>query len=522
MTLTVTDLFCGAGGSSQGAEEAGTQLALGLNHWRRAINTHSANFPHAEHDCADVSVCDPRYYPTTDLLIASPECFPAGTLILTSRGPVPIEEVAVGDLVLTHRGRWRAVTTTVTTTKPTVIARGHGHYGLETTPEHPIWSRRGYRKWDNSIRQYRREWDAPAWSPVVGMDPASGDGVWWATPTTAHPLPVPPIPGRGMDLARPEFWWLVGRWLGDGSVRIRERSSEITIACGNHEADDLQLRLDSWTPASARCGFDELRWRRRKVRTATLFETGHDELARWLVTHFGRHAYGKTIPGWALTLDGKHRDALLEGYLSADGETNDRGHRAQTASKRLAIGVRLLAESLGHRVSLGHYDDQRNVIEGRTVKVRPYYVVRWLHKEQRAWTTTTEQHAWSRIREIKDGRQCTTVYNLSVAEDESYVAEGIVVHNCTAHSYANGVSRKLARRSLLEVPDPAAERSRATMWDVVRFMEAHRYQAVIVENVINVRDWELFEAWLHAVRSVRPGYHAETVYLNSMVAWPTP
>jgi integrase len=81
MTLTVTDLFCGAGGSSQGAEEAGGQLALGLNHWRRAIDSHAANFPHAEHDCADISVCDPRYYPATDLLIASPECFPAGTLI---------------------------------------------------------------------------------------------------------------------------------------------------------------------------------------------------------------------------------------------------------------------------------------------------------------------------------------------------------------------------------------------------------------------------------------------------------
>jgi site-specific DNA-cytosine methylase len=32
MTLTVIDLFCGAGGSSHGAEDAGTRLALGLNH----------------------------------------------------------------------------------------------------------------------------------------------------------------------------------------------------------------------------------------------------------------------------------------------------------------------------------------------------------------------------------------------------------------------------------------------------------------------------------------------------------
>ena len=55
MTLTVTDLFCGAGGSSLGAELAGGTLRLGLNHWERAIETHATNFQHADHDCEDVS-----------------------------------------------------------------------------------------------------------------------------------------------------------------------------------------------------------------------------------------------------------------------------------------------------------------------------------------------------------------------------------------------------------------------------------------------------------------------------------
>lgn len=32
-------------------------------------------------------------------------CFPAGTLIITKRGFVPIEDVVVGDLVLTHKNR---------------------------------------------------------------------------------------------------------------------------------------------------------------------------------------------------------------------------------------------------------------------------------------------------------------------------------------------------------------------------------------------------------------------------------
>lgn len=74
LDVTVTDLFCGAGGSSIGAEAAGARLRMAANHWSMAIETHAGNFPNADHDCADVSQVDPRRYPTTDVLIASPEC----------------------------------------------------------------------------------------------------------------------------------------------------------------------------------------------------------------------------------------------------------------------------------------------------------------------------------------------------------------------------------------------------------------------------------------------------------------
>jgi len=75
MTLTLTDLFCGAGGSSSGAEQVpGVRVRMAANHWSLAIETHNTNLPHADHDCADVSQVDPRRYPRTDILWASPEC----------------------------------------------------------------------------------------------------------------------------------------------------------------------------------------------------------------------------------------------------------------------------------------------------------------------------------------------------------------------------------------------------------------------------------------------------------------
>ena len=72
--ITATDLFCGAGGSSLGAEAAGVTLRLAANHWHRAIEVHQQNFPDAAHDIADISQVDPRRYPATDILLASPSC----------------------------------------------------------------------------------------------------------------------------------------------------------------------------------------------------------------------------------------------------------------------------------------------------------------------------------------------------------------------------------------------------------------------------------------------------------------
>lgn len=74
MGLTFTDLFCGAGGSSTGLVAAGYDLRLAANHWQRAIETHAANHPDADHLCADVNNYDMRRLPRTDVLWASPIC----------------------------------------------------------------------------------------------------------------------------------------------------------------------------------------------------------------------------------------------------------------------------------------------------------------------------------------------------------------------------------------------------------------------------------------------------------------
>ena len=80
--LRVADLFCGAGGSSTGiaqfCEAVGLRLDLvAVNHWERAVETHAANHPTANHFCQDLTRLKPgEAVPggKLDLLVASPEC----------------------------------------------------------------------------------------------------------------------------------------------------------------------------------------------------------------------------------------------------------------------------------------------------------------------------------------------------------------------------------------------------------------------------------------------------------------
>jgi DNA (cytosine-5)-methyltransferase 1 len=90
------DLFCGAGGTSTGlllaCNEIGAQLdLLAINHWNIAIDTHTANHPHAQHLCESLDNVDPRKVVEggrLNVLVASPEC----THHSNARGGRPVSD----------------------------------------------------------------------------------------------------------------------------------------------------------------------------------------------------------------------------------------------------------------------------------------------------------------------------------------------------------------------------------------------------------------------------------------------
>ena len=135
----------------------------------------------------------------------------------------------------------------------------------------------------------------------------------------------------------------------------------------------------------------------------------------------------------------------------------------------------------------------------------------------------TALNHWDKALESHNANHPDTVHvQADIKEtDPRYIATSDILWaspECTNHSVAKGKKRITNQADLFgdTLPDEAADRSRATMWDVPRFAEVHRYRAIITENVVDAAKWVMFEAWLMAMKSL--GYEHKIQYLNSMHA----
>lgn len=373
-------------------------------------------------------------------------CFPAEVTVLCERGLVPISDVVVGDRVLTHECRWRSVTEVGHRDAPTVAISGHGHPALEVTAEHPFLSRK--QKTYPHNKRGRRLFEDREWVPAGEM----ADRVW-ASPAV-FPEAEPP---SDLNLT-PELAWVLGYWLANGAGYITKRGhGRISLSAPTRLVPEVESRVRS---AGFACSVQPA------AGACSEIVFGGTTLVGTFKEHFGRYSHGKTIPAWLLGSHEKYRTAVLDGYLAGDGWAYTAEGRAprnepRTVSRALAIGVKLLAQSLGGTGTL--YSRQLN----------RRWIVHQHSDPRREWQLrltmghTQQQQIWrqgdllfSVARKVLAG-PIQTVYNISVDEDESFVADGIVVHNChhtatKAHSY-DYPSLGIVRDGRSDLPGPLAQ-----------------------------------------------------------------
>ena len=367
------------------------------------------------------------------------ECFPAGALVCTRRGQVSIDEVIVGDEVLTHKNRWRRVTATSKKTRPTVILCGQGHPGLEASTHHPFWAAQtvpapSYYMIDDGrasrgFVRNKRFVEPEQWIPACEME-----GKWWSSPLTFPPHPQIPSfrsPGEHGELSVPpckqdcdDFFWMVGLWIAEGSVG----DHQVYFSIHQKEVPYVQERLE-------RLGLRTSVYYLKHNLGANVVVQNARILGDWLVEHCGKGAHNKEIPVWVLGLRKEWRKALLEGLVYGDGfEDPDERYEAgrwklTTVSKKLSVSTRLLALGLGYSVSW-YWNPPRkvpSVIRGREVKPTGFYQIVGDTKGQ--GFTHNQQYRYTAVRKVTETGEEKELYDLTVEEDHSYLIDGIYCSN---------------------------------------------------------------------------------------------
>ena len=338
-------------------------------------------------------------------------CLAAGSLVLTrERGYVPIESINLGERVLTHEGRWQPVIgKQCNGDRPTIDVCAQGVARLRVTADHKLWTR--IASGDKAKKSAAT--NDPRWVPAN------------ETLGSYLNLKLPPVEDSALTTHE---WWIVGRYLGDGHRGGHKRSGkrggvgQFLISCSHEEAPALIARLGEHAGHRAKITATQIALKnlRRSVR---------DVMGRC-----GRGAAGKRLPGEAVMLAPEKAEALLSGYLSADGHHVGRHDRwtASSVSRALLLGMALVAQRARGVVASVYAGrpERTGTIEGRQVAMAQDWVFGFRNSDgyrKSGWIG--RDGAWKKVRKLEEAVMAE-VWDISVAEDASFTAEGAIVKNC--------------------------------------------------------------------------------------------
>lgn len=343
-------------------------------------------------------------------------CFTKGVVVLTKEGYKPIENIKVGDEVLTHLGRFRKVLRVGSKVSDDLVEVAIvGRNKIVCTADHPFPLLKPHRHKDGTYY-----FDLPQKTHI--KDGAGMYAQVIATDSNDFGVEIPTLP-KVYDAKAKDIYELCGWYVGDGYIRgWKGKNKKAIILCLNHK--DIEV-------FNSRFG-GKIKY--TIARSAGIFKVQIccTKFALFLHDHFGELAHGKKIPMWAYRAS--VREAFLKGYFQTDGCLTRKGHGVQwsTVSQALAYGV---ADLVGDTSVTNANVPPTTIICGRTVNQRPFYTVchndASNHFHKVGMFDAVKVRSVTRLEGVKD-----TVYNIEVDEDHTYVVNGIVTHNCQSISVA--------------------------------------------------------------------------------------
>ncbi len=389
-------------------------------------------------------------------------CFTKGTTIHTNPDFKPIEEIKVGDRVLTHTGEYKKVYHTqvrpYTGELYKVSAHGNPNEIIEVTEEHPVLTvRRKYPRERN--KKWKVEWikakDLKKLDYIVTpknkvvnsqefIEMEIADKRKGKTPKMTVRIP-----------STKDFFRLAGYYLAEGSI---SNGYYLNFSFGSHEKEYIK---DVKTLLKRVFGVKKTYDPEHKINHGISVVVSSVKLARIFESLFGKGSSNKKIPYWMILETPEKQKELILGLFRGDGNYYNKNTKANgwlkeifrinTTSQKLARQTKDILLRLDIAAFLNSRDrskDNRKTMY--TIGITGEYMKKFgdlvgikirekIYGKKRATMFYIDKdYMYSPIKNInKKYVKNLDVYNFSVEDNESYIANNVAVHNCSAPKYSS-------------------------------------------------------------------------------------
>lgn len=389
------------------------------------------------------------------------------------------KDIAVGDMVLTHKGRYRPVTNIIVTKNREDIfsLKVNGRMTrINLTGNHPVltnlgWVRTDELNPDKHLVATNGDIEYTPVDSVIDFSKTMNEKFIVSDGLVKKPLTKKNQSKLGKQYSDnyaniknsiaidEELAWALGLWFAEGSLTRNGKTMSgirITLAPDEEAIGDKWLSIME-TKFNIKGGKYEGKANRpdapktKKSRWWTY--TLHSNVIGDFFASFGNGCKEKIIPQNWTNLPIEKLKCLMNGVLLGDGSVRKNSCKLTLANPKLLLQVYEIGLKLGMEMSLQMQD--KPSIYGKTAFV--YTIVFRNYK-----LTRSVNHAAAGIRfndgliyapiiEHKKTDMVSDVYDFTVEEDHSFSASGVILHNCNGSWIPDSIEGMATKNSELAI-----------------------------------------------------------------------
>lgn len=339
-----------------------------------------------------------------------------GTRILTELGAKPIEDISIGEKVLTHKGNFKSViATSVRPTNKEIVSLMCGKVltPVTVTYDHKVFYVPQPKTGSGRTGRHREILEGSVLTEGYAEDVEIGDYMFVPKIQTSQ---------KEVEIISEDTAWIYGLYAANGSKEG-----------GTQRKTGICITVSPWRRAVAERAVRVLEdmgynsYYRDKGNCFRVFACSPDgkSICERFISACGSSTFEKKVPDSVLYGSAAITEAGLQGIVDGDGH-NDEGYSSTSfvsTSFRLAMQGFQLALRIGRAASFRYADSEDGIRHS-------FYDVSWANQGHQYSSHVVDDGMFVKVRNKTRQAYVGMVHDLTVEDDHSFTVDGIAIRNC--------------------------------------------------------------------------------------------